>query len=130
MNCEEKIIEMLDNDEILLFNVYYYADFQFMPYEERPILMENFDYEFSDYGLLETIDKLAQDFDSSDDYFIDGIYGISSISNIENYIIENADYIGQINLIIDYYADESTISFCDDKMRKFVRLCQKAFYEK
>lgn len=130
MNYEEKIIEMLDNDEILLFNVYYYADFQFMPYEERPILMENFDYEFSDYGLLETIEKLSKDFNFCDDYFIDGIYGISSLSNIESYIARNADYTGQINLIIDYYADENIITFCDDKMRKFVRLCHEAINEK
>lgn len=128
MNFENELIKILDSDKKLLFELYRYADFQFIPYEERPLPMDDFNDIMHGSNLLEIANEAVKNnFDINNDYFIESIYGIQSISNIYDYVVNNADYVGCIYDIALYYSDVENVHFESDGAEDFLFFCRFAF---
>lgn len=97
-------IEMLENDGELFVDMVNELD-SYMGYADgyRCYSMYELDDLFYDCKVSDFLDKLADDFDHTDEYFCDTIWGISSTNDIEDYYRDNTTSEEVFDGVINYY---------------------------
>ena len=97
-------IEMLENDGDLFVDMVNELD-SYMGYADgfRCYSMYELDDLFCDCKVSDFLDKLADDFDHTDEYFCDTIWGISSTNDIEDYYRDNTTSEEVFDGVINYY---------------------------
>lgn len=122
-----KATEMLENDDDLFVECVNELD-SWCGFADgfRGYPMWEIDDLFGNIRISEFLDKLSGDFDHTDDYFVDTIYGISSTNDLASYYREN---LYESDVVERLISDWSNISISDNDLCEIIDSIVNGEYE-